>query len=113
MIGLGAGCRLWVGELQNEHPKGGHPSLPLSVSIPAPPKTPRESKRRRGAGSQAGLGCTWRSDAGGPTPGPVPLPLRRNLLQLESGHLDRALTEVAPTVGGVTGFWIPGGGAGG
>lgn len=32
-------------------------------------------------------------------PGPAPLPLLGNLLKLQSGHLDRVLMEVAPTVG--------------
>lgn len=32
-------------------------------------------------------------------PGPKPLPLLGNLLQLQSGHLDRVLMEVAPAVG--------------
>lgn len=32
-------------------------------------------------------------------PGPKPLPLLGNLLQLQSGHLDRALMEVTPAVG--------------
>ena len=93
-------------------PKAATP--PISSLHPCSTQDPKGIKeRRRGAGSQAGLGCTRHSDAGGPTPGPVPLPLLQNLLQLESGHLDGALTEVAPTVGGETDFWIPGGGAGG
>lgn len=43
-------------------------------------------------------------------PGPMPLGLLGNLLQLESGGLDRALMKVAQTVGGETEFWILGGG---
>lgn len=33
-------------------------------------------------------------------PGPRPLPLLGNLLQLESGRLDHTLMEVTPRVGG-------------
>ena len=48
-------------------------------------------------------------------PGPRPLPLLGNLLQLESGRLDHTLMEVAPRVGGDGGggFWTRGGGTGG
>uniref|UniRef100_A0A673VF99 Uncharacterized protein n=1 Tax=Suricata suricatta TaxID=37032 RepID=A0A673VF99_SURSU len=112
-----------------------HPPLPLPVSAPAPPKTQRESHkgkegqawRTRGmmltgitallllllvllllALARRGWGAQGTQTWGGVSypPGPTPLPLLGNLLQLESGRLDHALMELSGRWGPVFTVWL-------